>query len=142
MLANAKLLLPALTPSWRFFDSVGPSPRIEFAFLSSPHEQAAGWRAFRPPPAALSWSEILRRLIWSPERNESLFLTSCAERLLEAPTAHSLREIWRRIAADAPADAPPYLQFRICVVQREGDELVRGVAYVSPVAARSGPAPA
>ena len=30
-----KLLLPALIPSWSFFDVIAPSPRIEYALLRS-----------------------------------------------------------------------------------------------------------
>ena len=120
MLAGLQLLLPALTPSWRFFDSVGPSPRIEYAL----RDEADNWREFRPRPPALSLRERLKRLFWNPHGNESLFLTSCAERLLENPTEHSRREIATRIAAElaqSPHDDP---QFRIVLVAREGREVV------------------
>ena len=50
MLHGLKLLLPALIPSWRFFDTIAPSPRIEYALLHDPHA-AAAWREFRPRPA-------------------------------------------------------------------------------------------
>lgn len=123
MLAGLRLLLPALTPSWRFFDSVGPSPRIEYAL----RDEADNWREFRPRPAVLSLRERLKRLFWNPHGNESLFLTSCAERLLENPTEHSRREIATRIAAQLAQgqdDAPPPLQFRIVLVAPEGREVV------------------
>ena len=136
MLALLKLLLPALTPSWRFFDSVGPSPRLEYALLATPQD-APDWREFRPRPASLTPLEILRRLVWSPDRNESLFLTSCAERLLDAETPHSANEILRRLAADAPAGAPPFLKFRILLIRRDGDALRREIAYVSPATPRA-----
>jgi hypothetical protein len=131
MLSLAKLLLPALTPSWRFFDSIGPSPRIEFALLETP-EGDADWREFRPRPATLSGRKMLRRLFWNPDRNESLFLTSCAERLLETATDHSRSEIEARIAADL-SQGPPYLQFRIVLVRRREARLVKEVAYASRV---------
>ena len=35
MLQTVKLLLPALIPSWRFFSTIAPSPRIEFALLDA-----------------------------------------------------------------------------------------------------------
>jgi hypothetical protein len=124
MLSTLKLLLPALLPSWRFFDSVGPSPRIEYALTTLP----ADWREFRPRPAVLTPLDMLRRLLWSPDRNDSLFLTSCAERLLETPTAHSVEEIRARLAADlAGAD----FQFRIVLIERQGQRLVREIAYES-----------
>ena len=122
MLAGLKLLLPALTPSWRFFNSVGPSPRIEYAL----REEADNWREFRPRPAVLSFRQRLKRLFWNPLWNESLFLTSCAERLLENPTEHNRREIATRIAAELGQgrdDAPPPPQFRIVLVARKGREV-------------------
>ena len=136
MLASLKLLLPALTPSWRFFDSVGPSPRIEYALAKGPQEDADNWREFRPRPAVLPFREMLKRLFWNPAGNERLFLTSCAERLLENPTEHSRREIGARIAAElsqSPDDARPCLQFRIVLVSRDGARFRREVAYASPV---------
>ena len=132
MLSTLKLLLPALAPSWRFFASVGPSPRIEFALKASPQDAPADWREWRPRPAVLTASQMLRRLFWNPDRNENLFLTSCAERLLDTPTAHSLAEIQTRLAADLAPDAPPYVQFRIVLIQRRGARLVRDVAYAAP----------
>jgi hypothetical protein len=113
MLATLKLLLPALLPSWRFFDSVGPSPRIEYLLDR---------REFRPPPLMLPVWRMLARLVWNPQRNESLFLTSCAERLMENPTAHSANEISARVGAP----------WRVVVVRREGEALVREVAAASP----------
>ena len=118
MLAVIKFLLPALTPSWRFFDSVGPSPRIEY---STPD----GWREFRPLPALVTWRQMGRRLFWNPDRNESLFLTSCAERLLESPNLHSIREIEARLA-----DAP-WRQWRIVLITRDETRLMREIAWLS-----------
>ena len=126
-----RLLGPALAPSWRFFDSVGPSPRIEFARLGEAAAAPADWAEFRPRPAFVSLAQMLRRLFWNPARNESLFLTSCAERLLEAPTEHSRGEITARIAADC-GGGPGELQFRIVVVTRGAAGLQRRVEYVSP----------
>ncbi len=67
---------------------------------------------------------MLRRLIWNPRWNESLFLVSCAERLADQPTAHSENEIFARIAADlarAPdaAALPAWLSFRLLFLSRE-----------------------
>jgi len=118
MLASLKLLLPALTPSWRFFDSVGPSPRIEYC-------TPEGWREFRPRPEVVTWRQMLARLFWNPERNESLFLTSCAERLLESPNPHSVGEIEARLGVMG------WLQWRIVVISRRDAGLVREVAWLS-----------
>ena len=122
MLTLIKLLLPALIPSWRFFDSVGPSPRLEYAFPQRPDD----WREFRPRPAVLTLPGMMRRLFWNPERNESLYLTSCAERLLETPTAHSVGEIEARLAVLGP------VRWRLALVQRQGARLVKAVAYTPP----------
>jgi len=124
MLASLKLLLPALTPSWRFFDSVGPSPRIEY---STPE----GWRELRPRPAVVTWRQMVGGLFWNPERNESLFLTSCAERLLETLNAHSVSEIEARLRV------VPWLQWRIVLVSRRETELVREVGWLSPARPRA-----
>lgn len=31
VLNSFRLLLPAIVPSWRFFDEIAPSPRVEYA---------------------------------------------------------------------------------------------------------------
>jgi hypothetical protein len=48
MLQTLKLLLPALIPSWRFFDTIAPSPRIEFTLLKTAQDASGAWREFRP----------------------------------------------------------------------------------------------
>ena len=133
MLKRLKLLVPALIPSWRFFDTIAASPRIEVARLAGAEDAAGNWREFRPRPPSLSLGTILRRLVWNPRWNETLFLTSCAERLLENPTAHSVTEIGNRIAATLKADAVPFFRFRLVLVSREGKTLHREIVYVSPL---------
>ena len=138
MLQALKLLLPALVPSWRFFDGIAPSPRIEFALLKTAEETPAIWHEFRPRPAKLSIYSMFKRLLWNPDWNEFLFATSCAERLLENPTEHSRQEILTRIKAELtrkPEDKnlEPFLQFRLSLVSRYGTELQKRVAFVSPI---------
>jgi hypothetical protein len=130
MLRTLLLLLPAVVPSWRFFDVIAPSPRIEFRLLQAPDDAAGDWREFRPRPAHVSLRQMLGRLFWNPRWNESLFLVSCAERLLDEPTDHSSDEISRRIAFDFPG-ATGFLQFRLIVLSRREGAIVRDVAYVS-----------
>lgn len=137
MLKALRLLLPALVPSWRFFDVIAPSPRIEYALGAAPGAVPGGWREFRPRPARLSPLEMLARLVWDPRWNETLFLVSCAERLVDQPTAHSEDEIFRRIAADlarAPdgAGQAPWLWFRLVFIRREGESLVRETLFTAP----------
>ena len=124
MLKPLALLLPALIPSWRFFDVIAPSPRVEFALLASADDVDAEWREFRPRPARVSIPTMLGRLVWNPRWNETLFLVSCAERLMDQPTAHSEDEIFRRLAADL--DAPePWLTFRLVFLERQGETIIR-----------------
>jgi len=126
MIGTLKLLIPALLPSWRFFDTIGPSPRIQFTVLSSESETPSQWQEFRPRPATLSLAQMLRRMLWNPSWNESLFLTSCAERLCQQPTPHSEDEILKRIrkglltenSQHSIGDAT-YLQFRLVLVKRD-----------------------
>lgn len=130
------LLMPALIPSWNFFDVIAPSPRIEYALRPSSAVPEDGWREFRPRPERLTVAERLRRLAWNPRWNETLFLVSCAERLIQAPTDHSQDEIFARLAADLSAEAgltgnEPWLSFRLVFVSREGQELQREVLFQS-----------
>lgn len=127
---SLSLLLPALVPSWRFFDTIGPSPRIEYALLSSPDDAPDDWQEFRPRPQRVSLRSMLARLVWNPGWNETLFLVSCAERLADHPTAHSEDEIYRRIATDVAqvldaAPQGPWLCFRLVFLVRDNDGLVR-----------------
>lgn len=137
MLTLFKLLLPALMPSWRFFKSVDPSPRVEWRLLSSASGPPAPWQEFRPRPERLSPLAVAGRMLWNARWNESLFLVSCAERLTLAPTDHSRREILRRIAAELQRAQPPgallpYLQFRLVFLdQGEDGRLIKAVTYQS-----------
>lgn len=135
MLKSLALIAPALIPSWRFFDRITASPRIEVARMAGEDDLASGvtvWREFRPRPQSLSFAAILRRLFWNPAWNETLFLTSCAERLLNEPTDHSITEIASRIAAGlGPRAGEPFFRFRLVLVSREGDALQKEVVFVS-----------
>lgn len=132
------LLLPAIIPAWNFFDVIAPSPRIEIALVRSPDEPPEDWREFRPRPERISLLAMMRRLVWSPAWNESLFLVSCAERLVLAPTLHSQEEIFRRIAADLRSGASgphddAWLGFRLAFVGRQDNGLTREVLFQSPL---------
>ena len=138
MLNSLKLLLPALIPSWRFFEVIAASPRIEIAKLQTAQAKPGNWKEVRSQPQRVSFQSMLRRLFWNPYRNESLFLVSCAERILENPTEHSQQEIFKRVVADlecgyVKAPLPPYLQFRLVFISRDKTKLVRRVRYISPV---------
>jgi hypothetical protein len=127
------LLLPALIPSWNFFDVIAPSPRIEYALTASSAVPKRGWTEFRPRPQRVSARTLLARLLWNPRWNETLFLVSCAERLINAPTDHSQDEIFTRLAADLTADGATgdWLSFRLVFVSREDEAIQREVLFQS-----------
>jgi hypothetical protein len=128
MLQPLKLILPALIPSWNFFDVIAASPRVEYALLASPGADG-DWREFRPRPQSLSPLAMVRRLAWNPVWNESLFLVSLAERLTsEGDQSHAETEMFRRLAAEVPPEAP-WLNFQLVFVSRQGEAIEREVLY-------------
>ncbi len=136
MLKTAKLLLPALIPSWRFFDTIAPSPRIEYTLLKAAHDVPESWQEFRPRPAHLSLGSMLKRLFWNPRWNETLFLVSCAERLMENGAKHDAREIAKRVQTDLEQKAVlgteiPYWKFRLVSVHRQGMRLQQDITFTS-----------
>lgn len=137
ILKPLKLLLPALIPSWNFFDIINPSPRIEYSLHSAENEKTLNWIEFRPKPSHLSLPNMLKKLFWNPRWNESLFLVSCAERILENHTLHSENEILKRIKKDLSLrkeqETETHLQFRLLFIQRVGAELKTDVLFNSKI---------
>lgn len=140
LLHTLKLLLPALLPSWNFFDIIAPSPRIQFTLLKKedvpPHE----WHEFRPRPAHISFIQMLKRMFWNPKWNESLYMVSCAERLIEKHTPHSEDEILQRIIKELKLTSAKslllnatHLQFRLLVIQRKNEELYEELIFLSRI---------
>ncbi len=76
------LILPAIFPSWRFFEEVGPAPVLEVF-------EGGEWHQARPAAPRLGVMAMIRCLLWNPHWNETLYLNSCAERLIVEPTAHA-----------------------------------------------------
>lgn len=142
-----RLMAPAIIPSWRFFDTVGASPRLDYALLASADEEPGRWHAFRPRVPRLSIAAMLGRLVWNPEWNEALFLVSLAERLMTsaspATQAHSERELLLRVARHldraAIGDRAGYLRIRLCFVGRMGPQgqVDSAIVYVSGPHARA-----
>ncbi len=137
MFRPLQLLLPALLPSWGFFDYIQPSPRIQFQLLNATGQCVQEWQEFRPRPMHLSFATMLRRMLWNAEWNESLFMMSCAERIVEHHTAHSEQEIlhcicrdWQQGRLPGPASAVR-LQFRLLFVRRQQTQLVHEVRFES-----------
>lgn len=135
-----KLLLPALIPSWNFFDVIAPSPRIEYALFDTEDQSQLEWHAFRPRPMQLSFIQMLKRMLWNPQWNETLFMMSCAERIMENPTQpqHSENEILNRILKELISNASnvkqitaTHLQFRLLVIQRHDSQLITNIIFQS-----------
>ncbi|MBY0300347.1 MULTISPECIES: hypothetical protein [Sphingomonas] len=144
--AGLRLLLPAIVPSWRFFDTVAASPRVDYALLADADDEAQ-WQAFRPRPAVLTVGAMLRRLVWNAQWNEDLFLVSLAERLIHDPDtatrAHSERELVVRVARHLSRQGAgaPLAQIRIRLVARgeDGERLGEQVVYcIDPFAIADG----
>ena len=140
MLHTLKLLIPALIPSWNFFDIITPSPRIQYALLEADNEIAQAWHDYRPRPARVSFLQMLGRIFWNTKWNESMFVVSCAERIMEQPTQHSEDEILSRIIADLSGNSSAsqllpttHVQFRIVVVERQDTELLQQVIFYSRI---------
>jgi hypothetical protein len=133
MIASLKLLLPALIPSWRFFDVIGPSPSIEYACLNSEQEQAGEWQEYSIRPQQRSFLQVIGHLFYNADWNQFLYITRCAEKLLEEPSDHSEAEIVRllRQSVPAPQARAAFIQFRILLTEREAGGLHTELAYVS-----------
>lgn len=89
-------LLPVIIPSWRFFDSIGPSPRIEIT------TDGTNWIFFDPRPANIPIWKMTLCLFWNPAWNESLYVVSLMERVIADDRRHARDEIARRIADRHP----------------------------------------
>lgn len=72
-----RLLLPILFPSWRFFNSIGPSPRLMLQFDDN------DWLEFCPKPVQINVRQRLARLFYNPVGNKTLFVLSLAVRLFD-----------------------------------------------------------
>ena len=143
ILKTLKLLLPAIIPSWNFFVFIVASPRIQYTLFNKDNEPQIEWQEFRPRPDSVSFSIMLKRMLWNPWWNEYLFLMSCAERLLANPTKHSEDEILKRIQSDIVKEGADknaaQMQFRLVLIERQGEKLVEEVVFhsrVEPVVTR------
>jgi len=135
-----KLLIPALVPSWNFFDVITPSPRIQFTLFGSNDDVQTEWQEYRPRPAHLTMFQMIGRMFWNAKWNETMFLIGCAERLMVNPTPHSENEILNRMIDDfsrkfseIDLNDKTHLQFRLIVVQRQNNELTQEITYYSRI---------
>lgn len=135
MLKTLSLILPVIVPSWRFFKTIEPSPRVQWTLISAGDTAPAVWREFQPRPATVAPFRMVLRLFWNPDRNDELFVVSCAERIQQQPTDHSIAEIRRRIQHNIQTmridAADSHFQFRLVFVHREQTSLVQEVVFLS-----------
>jgi hypothetical protein len=139
-----KLFLPVLFPSWRFFSSIGPSPRIEFSLLQDEKDEPLKWQEFRPKPTKISFVKGLLRLFHNPRWNETLYLNTCAERLFEGYSEMREQEImWHILTSlsvgEIIADSNVrYVTYRISAVMREGQVISQPITFIAkPVLLKS-----
>jgi hypothetical protein len=132
MLKTLSLILPVLLPSWRFFQTIEPSPRVQWALLS---KGGGDWQELRPRPMSVTALQMLVRLFWNAPRNDALFVVSCAERITENPTAHSINEITRRILEDlkhgAEGKTASAAQFRLVFISRDDTGICQDILFQS-----------
>ncbi|MEM6939970.1 MAG: hypothetical protein AAF943_09075 [Pseudomonadota bacterium] len=78
---------------------------------------------------------MLHSVFWNPAWNEYLFIVSCAERIMEKPTPHSVDAIMRYVEAELSRTecrlASAQVQFRLVFVHRAEGRLHREVVFVS-----------
>ncbi|HEY0894426.1 MAG TPA: hypothetical protein VGE32_15305 [Cellvibrio sp.] len=132
-----KLLLPIFFPSWRFFSSIGPSPRIEVGFVADKNSEPQEWLPFRPLPKKVNFSLGMQQLFHNPLWNERLYINTCAEHLFEGYSEFREREIGQRLVAAAlnkkiAVDGEShYLVFRIRALESEAGQVRDEVVFVS-----------
>ncbi len=90
-------LLPIIFPSWRFFSSIGPSPRFDFGFIRYTDEQPEMWQEFLVLPEKVGVGKAIIRLLHNPEWNERLYINTCAENIFEQYSEFCEQEIARRM---------------------------------------------
>ncbi len=132
-----KHLLPILFPSWRFFSSIGPSPRIEVGFIADKNSEPLEWLPFRPLPKKINFTLGIQQLFHSPLWNERLYINTCAEHLFEDYSEFREREIGRRLVAAVlnkeivVGGEFRYLVFRIRALEFEAGQVRDDVVFVS-----------
>ncbi len=103
----ARLVLPVLVPSWRFFDSIGPSPRIEYRVWTpgsldvpgAPDDDGTPWTPWALTPETVGVGPMFGRLLFNAARNEALYLLACCERVVDEGSTHAEQQVASRLAA-------------------------------------------
>lgn len=129
------LILPVLLPSWRFFQSIEPSPRGQWKLPSERNDGTSSWQEFRPRPHKVAPLKMIRHLFWNPGWNEILYLVSCAERIQQSGSLHSIDQISQRILSEIARlnidTVEKSMQFRLVFVHRRDEGLATEVVFLS-----------
>lgn len=136
MIKTCALILPVLIPSWRFFQTVEASARIEWTLLATANEEPSQWRPFRSRPDTITPLQMFARLFWNRAGNETLYTVSCAERIALTNCPHSIREITTRILHDITElpinTCTKLMQFRLVFVARDEAGPTSETVFLSP----------
>lgn len=128
-----RLLLPVLVPSWRFFDVIAASPRIDYGWSDAVSVEPVHWHPFCPPPAVLGFGQQLCGLVWNPNRNAALYLVSCGDRVVHGGDAFALAEIRSALLRAAGQGELVkdglQLHLRIRSVERQDTAMMEEVVY-------------
>ena len=78
------------------------------------------------------------RLLWNPQWNENLFLTSCVEKLIDDPSARAMDELLSRVAGTIDlgdncegAISELYLKVRALVIKRVNGAIIQEIVFIS-----------
>lgn len=131
-----QLLAPVFIPSWRFFDEVGSSPRIEIGFGEIQDEPPTVWMEFRSISKDISIKDYIIRMIWNPVRNQDLFLMTCAQKVLEEQKQCYIDQIKRIISASKAVQSQcrhedRFLYFRLVYLFSDDEDLSKEIGYIS-----------
>lgn len=126
-----QLFLPVLFPSWRFFEEIGPSPRIEIRT-----EGSDTWTELWPIPVRLSVAQYLQRLFYNPDWNRRLYLVSTAIRHVVDPEDHVLVELTNAVSERLPPEVDRF-EFRIAFLARHDDQVGKFIEFESGLLHRS-----
>lgn len=132
-----RLILPILFPSWRFFSSIGPSPRVEVGFVTDANASPTDWLSIFPQPEKLSFASSLVRLLHNPQWNERLYINTCAEHLFESHSEFHEQQIAQRLLSAVKSgeiiapEAAQYLIFRIRTLVSEHEKLTENFVFIS-----------
>jgi hypothetical protein len=131
------LILPIFFPSWRFFSSIGPSPRFLLAFLSAENDSPKIWQDLKVRPAKMTLLKCVANLFWNAQWNNILYLNTCAEHLLDEYSLERENEIMLRLLLALPnekirfTEKTQYLVFRIDTVTREHGQIIQATQFMS-----------